>query len=123
MGHAMNERLFGANATLPSGDTTAFLCLSAPPQIETSPTANRPKADRSRVIQTRCLSIITPIISPRCDDKTGRSRQTALDARPLGAWLGIPVGAAFVMFGFAGLKSMDDDAESAIADALDSPTT
>jgi len=37
----------------------------------------------------------------------------SLDARPLGSWLGIPFGAALAIFGFGGLKFMDDDAESA----------
>jgi hypothetical protein len=47
----------------------------------------------------------------------------SLDARPLGAWLGIPVGAAFVVFGLMGLKYMKNDAESAASDADGSPTT
>jgi hypothetical protein len=35
------------------------------------------------------------------------------DARPVGKWLAIPIGAALSTFGFAGLKYMKDDAESA----------
>jgi hypothetical protein len=35
------------------------------------------------------------------------------DARPLGKWLAIPIGAALGIFGLAGLKYMADDAESA----------
>lgn len=35
------------------------------------------------------------------------------DARPLGKWLAIPFGAALGVFGFAGLRYMKDDAESA----------
>ena len=35
------------------------------------------------------------------------------DARPIGKWLGIPIGTAFGAFGFAGLRYMTDDAESA----------
>jgi hypothetical protein len=35
------------------------------------------------------------------------------DARPLGKWLAIPIGAALGVFGFAGLRYMKDDAESA----------
>jgi hypothetical protein len=35
------------------------------------------------------------------------------DARPVGKWLAIPIGAALGVFGFAGLKYMKDDAESA----------
>ena len=34
-------------------------------------------------------------------------------ARPVGKWLRIPIGAALAAFGFAGLKYMRDDAESA----------
>ena len=40
----------------------------------------------------------------------------SIDARPLGCWLAIPMGAAFAAFGFAGLKYMKDDAEAAAAD-------
>jgi hypothetical protein len=35
------------------------------------------------------------------------------DARPVGNWLGIPIGAALACFGFVGLRYMKDDAESA----------
>lgn len=35
------------------------------------------------------------------------------DARPVGKWLAIPIGAALGAFGFAGLRYMKDDAESA----------
>jgi hypothetical protein len=43
----------------------------------------------------------------------------SFDARPVGKWLGIPIGAALAAFGFAGLKYMKDDAESAAsADAV-----
>ena len=34
------------------------------------------------------------------------------DARPVGTWLAIPIGAALFTFGLAGLKYMKDDAES-----------
>lgn len=37
----------------------------------------------------------------------------SLDARPLGEWLGIPLGTGLVAFGFFGLKYMKDDAVSA----------
>src|ERR1700739_83726 len=37
----------------------------------------------------------------------------SLDARPVGIWLAIPIGAAFAIFGFAGLRYMKDDAVSA----------
>jgi hypothetical protein len=45
----------------------------------------------------------------------------SLDARPLGAWLGIPVGAAFFGFGLVGLKYMKDDAKSAASSEGDNP--
>jgi hypothetical protein len=38
------------------------------------------------------------------------------DARPGGAWLGIPVGVAFLAVGFAGLRSMKEDAIKAASD-------
>jgi hypothetical protein len=37
----------------------------------------------------------------------------SLDARPLGAWLAIPFGFAFVAFGFAGLRNRKSDAIAA----------
>jgi hypothetical protein len=37
----------------------------------------------------------------------------SLDARPVGAWVGIPIGAAFGAFGLFGLKYRKDDAISA----------
>jgi hypothetical protein len=37
----------------------------------------------------------------------------SLDARPVGAWLGTPIGAAFAAFGLFGLKDRKDDAISA----------
>jgi hypothetical protein len=37
----------------------------------------------------------------------------SLDARPVGAWLGIPIGAAVAAFGLFGLKYRKDDAISA----------
>jgi hypothetical protein len=40
----------------------------------------------------------------------------SLDARPVGIWLAIPIGAAFAIFGFAGLRYMKDDAVSAAED-------
>jgi hypothetical protein len=46
----------------------------------------------------------------------------SLDARPAGAWLAIPVGAAFLGFGLAGLKSMKEDAIAAASDDDDSST-
>jgi hypothetical protein len=46
----------------------------------------------------------------------------SLDARPLGSWLGLPVGAAFLGFGLMGLKYMKDDAKSAASDDDGNPT-
>lgn len=40
----------------------------------------------------------------------------SLDARPVGAWLGIPVSAAFLGFALAGLRSMKEGAISAASD-------
>jgi hypothetical protein len=40
----------------------------------------------------------------------------SLDARPLGKWLAIPLGAALGAFGFFGLKYMKEDAVSAASD-------
>lgn len=40
----------------------------------------------------------------------------SLDARPAGAWLAIPIGAALAMFGFFGLRYMDKDAKAAAED-------
>jgi hypothetical protein len=40
----------------------------------------------------------------------------SLDARPLGSWLAIPIGAAFVLFGFTGLKYVKDDTAAAASD-------
>jgi hypothetical protein len=37
----------------------------------------------------------------------------SLDARPAGRWLAIPIGATLGIFGFAGLRYMKDDADSA----------
>ena len=43
----------------------------------------------------------------------------SLDARPVGAWLGIPIGAALGAFGLLGLKYRKDDAVSARARMTD----
>ena len=44
------------------------------------------------------------------------------DARPVGKWLAIPIGAALGIFGFAGLKYMKDDAIAAASDDDDAPS-
>ena len=47
----------------------------------------------------------------------------SVDARPVGAWLAIPVGAALLGFGIAGLRSMKKDAAiSAESDDDDTPS-
>src|SRR5579862_1518136 len=46
----------------------------------------------------------------------------SLDARSAGAWLAIPVGAAFLGFGVAGLRSMKEDAIAAASDDDDTST-
>ena len=38
------------------------------------------------------------------------------DARPVGKWLAIPIGAAFAVFGFVGLRYMKEDAIAATSD-------
>jgi hypothetical protein len=43
----------------------------------------------------------------------------SLDARPLGSWLGLPIGAAFASFGALGLRYKNDDAKSAASDEND----
>lgn len=47
---------------------------------------------------------------------------SSLDARPFGAWLGIPLGAAFSAFGVMGLKRRKDDAKSMLPDGDDDPS-
>jgi len=44
----------------------------------------------------------------------------SLDARATGRWLAIPIGAAFLGFGIAGLKSMNEDAIAAASEDDDS---
>ena len=46
----------------------------------------------------------------------------SFDARPDGKWLGIPIGAALSIFGFAGLKYMKDDAIAAASDEDEAPS-
>ncbi len=46
----------------------------------------------------------------------------SLDARPGGKWLAIPVGAAFGIFGFGGLRYMKNDAMAAASDDDDAPS-
>jgi hypothetical protein len=44
------------------------------------------------------------------------------DARPVGKWLAIPIGAAFAVFGFVGLRYMKEDAIAATSDNDDTST-
>ena len=72
-------------------------------------------ADRKRILKNEAIEI--EILS---GEHTGSHR--SIDARPLGAWLGIPVGAAFLIFGIFGLKYMENDAIAAAADDDDTAT-
>jgi hypothetical protein len=47
----------------------------------------------------------------------------SFDARPVGKWLGIPVGAALGAFGFAGLAFRKDDAVAGTLDDDDTSST
>jgi hypothetical protein len=47
----------------------------------------------------------------------------SLDARPVGKWLAIPIGAALATFGFVGLRYMDKDAKAAAQDDDDQPSS
>jgi hypothetical protein len=66
-------------------------------------------ADSERVLKNEAIEI--DILS----GKHAGSRRS-LDARPIGAWLAIPIGAAFASFGFAGLRYMKQDEVSAATD-------
>lgn len=46
----------------------------------------------------------------------------SLDARPLGSWLGLPIGAVFVALGYLLFYYGKDDAESAASDTDDNPS-
>ena len=73
--------------------------------------------DDSRVLKNEAIDIT--ILSG-----TYAGFHDSLDARPIGAWLAIPAGAAFAGFGVMGLKSMKDDADVAAADDDDdAPST
>lgn len=47
----------------------------------------------------------------------------SLDARPVGRWLAIPIGALFGIFGFFGLRYMEKDAIAAASEDDDAPST
>lgn len=72
-------------------------------------------ADSGRVLKNEAIDI--EILSGR-----HRGFHDSLDARPAGAWLGIPVGAAFAAFGFSGLKYMKKDEIAAASDDDDTLT-
>ncbi len=69
-------------------------------------------ADSKRVLQNEAVDI--EILSGRHS-----GYHESLDARPLGSWLWLPIGAAFFGFGMAGLKYMTDDAKAAAEDEDD----
>jgi hypothetical protein len=71
-------------------------------------------ADSKRVLKNEAVNI--DILSGK---NTGF--QDSLDARPVGKWLAIPLGAAFGVFGFAGLRYMKNDAIAAMSDEDDAP--
>jgi len=62
--------------------------------------------DNERVLKNEAIEIA--VLSGR-----HKGFHDSLDARPVGKWLAIPIGAAFGFFGFVGLRYMKDDAESA----------
>ena len=62
--------------------------------------------DSKRTVKNEAIDI--QILSGK-----GAGYRDSRDARPVGAWLGIPIGAAFGAFGFFGLKYRKDDAISA----------
>ena len=66
-------------------------------------------ADDERVVKNEAIEI--EILSGR---HTGF--HDSLDARPAGTWIAIPVGAAFGIFGFVGLRYMKEDAIAAESD-------
>lgn len=72
-------------------------------------------ADSERVLKNEAVDI--EILSGK-----HKGFHDALDARPAGAWLAIPVGAAFFGFGFAGLRYMKEDAIAAASDDDDTST-
>jgi hypothetical protein len=72
-------------------------------------------ADNKRVLKNEAVDI--EILSGK---NTGF--HDSLDARPAGKWLAIPVGAAFGIFGFTGLRYMKKDAIAAASDDDDAPS-
>lgn len=66
-------------------------------------------ADSERVLKNEAIDI--QILSGR-----HAGFHDSLDARPMGAWLAIPVGGAFGVFGFFGLRYMKEDAIAAASD-------
>ena len=72
--------------------------------------------DTERVLKNEAIEIA--ILSGR-----HKGFHDSLDARPAGKWLAIPVGAAFGIFGFVGLRYMKNDAIAAASDDDDAPST
>ena len=72
-------------------------------------------ADSERVLKNEAVDI--QILSGN-----HKGFHDSLDARPVGAWLGIPIGTAFLGFGFAGLRYMKEDAIAAASEDDDTST-
>jgi hypothetical protein len=72
--------------------------------------------DNKRILKNEAIEIA--VLSGR-----HKGFHDSRDARPVGKWLAIPLGAAFGMFGFFGLKYMKDDAIAAASDDDDAPST
>ena len=72
-------------------------------------------SDNERVLKNEAIEIA--ILSGKHKDF-----HDSLDARPVGKWLAIPAGAAFLIFGFFGLRYMKNDAIAAASDDGDTPS-
>lgn len=71
--------------------------------------------DDARILKNEAIEIA--ILSGK-----HRGFHDSLDARPVGKWLAVPVGAAFGIFGFVGLRYMKIDAIAAASDDDDAPS-
>jgi hypothetical protein len=72
--------------------------------------------DSKRVLKNEAVDIT--ILSGKY-----RGYHDSLDARPFGSWLGIPIGAAVLFFGYTGLRYRKGDAKSTASDDDDNPST
>jgi hypothetical protein len=97
---------------------------SEPVDIETSiilPGWARPEVFNGRTFRVVYLQSNTRALKNEAIDieiLSGRDTgfHDSVDARPIGAWLAIPIGAALGAFGFFGVKYMKDDEISAASD-------